>query len=125
LLHDNTRRDRHLRFPLYLLYKGYDQLTYKQIDKKTVLNRKFCNFVYSNVSWADPFRDKFFHELSKYKSIDSGGRHLNNIGGPVPDKMTFIKDYKFSYYLPKYILVGPDIDIIVPIPHVTGENLLF
>ncbi|MBQ4162539.1 MAG: glycosyltransferase [Parabacteroides sp.] len=88
--------DRHLRFPLYLLYKGYDQLTNKQIDKETVLNRKFCNFVYSNASWADPIRDQFFHELSKYKPIDSGGRHLNNIGRPVPDKMVFIKDYKFT-----------------------------
>ena len=104
--HPLSLGDRHLRFPLYLLYKGYDQLTNKQIDKKTVLNRKFCNFVYSNVSWADPFRDKFFHELSKYKSIDSGGRHLNNIGGPVPDKMTFIKDYKFTIAFENSSLLG-------------------
>ena len=41
------------------------------------------------------------------------------------DEILVLKGYKFSYYLPKYILVGPDIDIIVPIPHVTGENLLF
>jgi alpha(1,3/1,4) fucosyltransferase len=40
-------------------------------------------------------RIAFFHELSKYKQVDSGGRHLNNVGGPVANKMDFIKDYKF------------------------------
>ena len=37
----------------------------------------------------------FFVKLSKYKQVDSGGRTLNNIGGPVEDKMEFIKDYRF------------------------------
>ncbi len=61
-----------------------------------LINRKFCNFVYSNNVNSDPIRDRFFHELSKYKRVDSGGRHLNNIGKPIPDKLSFIKDYKFS-----------------------------
>ena len=33
---------------------------------------------------------------SKYKKVDSGGRYLNNVGGPVPDKLDFIKEYKFT-----------------------------
>ena len=37
----------------------------------------------------------FFEKLSKYKRVDSGGMVLNNIGGPVSDKMEFIKDYRF------------------------------
>jgi len=41
-------------------------------------------------------RIKFFHKLSKYKKVDSGGKVLNNIGGRVKDKLTFIKDYKFT-----------------------------
>ena len=98
--------DRHLRFPLYLLYKGYDQLSYKQFDKEKVLNRKFCNFVYSNITCADPFRDEFFYELSKYKTIDSGGRHLNNIGKPVSDKIAFIQDYKFTIAFENSSLLG-------------------
>lgn len=89
--------DRHLRFPLYLLYGDY----YERIkETKQILpdlaKRKFCNFVYSNSKLADPFRELFFRELSKYKKIDSGGRLLNNIGGPVADKMSFIQEYKFT-----------------------------
>jgi len=41
-------------------------------------------------------RNDFFHKLSKYKQVDSGGRFLNNIGGPVADKRKFITEYKFS-----------------------------
>jgi hypothetical protein len=33
--------------------------------------------------------------LSKIKQVDSGGSVLNNVGGRVPDKGEFIKDYKF------------------------------
>lgn len=89
--------DRYLRFPLYLIYSGYDSLfTPKSLEKEKVLKRKFCNFVYSNSVNADPFRTLFFEELSKYKKIDSGGRLMNNIGGPVKDKLQFIHDYKFT-----------------------------
>lgn len=89
--------DRHLRFPLYLLYGDY----YERIKKNHPVlpewtDRKFCNFVYSNSTLADPFRESFFHELSKYKTIDSGGRFLNNIGKPVADKISFIQEYKFT-----------------------------
>ncbi len=88
--------DRYLRFPLYVLYKGFPELFEKKIDRNAVLNRKFCNFIYSNNQWADPFREKFFHQLSTYKKVDSGGRFLNNIGGPVSDKIAFISQYKFT-----------------------------
>ena len=98
--------DRYLRFPLYVLYKGFEGLSEKCFDASTALDRKFCNFVYSNARWADPFRDRFFRELSKYKKIDSGGRHLNNIGGPVADKMTFIRDYKFTIAFENSALPG-------------------
>jgi hypothetical protein len=62
----------------------------------SLADRKFCNFVYSNNVNSDPIRDAFFFELSKYRKVDSGGRHLNNIGGPVKDKLGFIKNYKFT-----------------------------
>ena len=38
----------------------------------------------------------FFELLNKYKKIDSGGRYLNNIGGPVKDKFMFDLSHKFS-----------------------------
>jgi alpha(1,3/1,4) fucosyltransferase len=101
--------DRYLRFPLYVYYLWYysdllknercsnrisNRLDSSIIDQ--LLSRKFCNFVYSNNANADPLRDLFFHKLNKYKKVDSGGRHLNNIGQSVTNKLEFIKDYKFT-----------------------------
>ena len=96
--------DRYLRFPLYAYYQWYYRDIYQgykledialQSDEK-LLNRKFCNYIYSNNVNSDPLRDIFFKELGKYKKIDSGGRHMNNIGYYVSDKIEFIKDYKFT-----------------------------
>lgn len=92
--------DRHFRLPLYYVYLD----NYIHQDKRvfeTKINpedakRKFCNFVYSNNLQADPIRENFFYELSKYKQVDSGGRFLNNVGGAVKDKYDFQKQYKFS-----------------------------
>ncbi|MFZ1037103.1 MAG: glycosyltransferase family 10 [Smithella sp.] len=56
---------------------------------------KFCNMVVSNAR-RDKKCEEFFLKLSKYKKVDSGGRYLNNIGRHVPDKLNFIKDYKFT-----------------------------
>lgn len=96
--------DRYMRYPLYAYYQRYYSKVYGQeIDRaqgssgnESLTYRKFCNFVYSNNVNSDPVRDQFFRELSNYKKVDSGGRHLNNIGGPVKDKLSFIKDYKFT-----------------------------
>lgn len=91
--------DRYLRFPLWLNY-AWDILdlmeTKTQRINKELADRKFCNFVYTNSGWADPIRECFFKELSKYKKVDSGGKFLNNIGFSVPNKLDFIKDYKFT-----------------------------
>lgn len=94
-----TFGDRYQRVPLFSSYKSYDILNKPRIfaeeDIIALLNRKFCSFVVSNPG-ADPIREKFFHELSKYKKVDSGGRFLNNIGGPVKDKLNFCANYKFN-----------------------------
>jgi len=88
--------DRHVRYPCYNDF-DFEHLDKKQLtDKQKLLDRKFCNFVYSNNSCANPIRERFFYELSKYKKVDSGGRFLNNIGKPVANKLNFIKDYKFT-----------------------------
>lgn len=93
--------DRFIRFPLFLIHKGcWHELERLEKEKQITADlteRKFCNFVYSrNRQQTDPLREYFFHQLSKYKKIDSGGRYLNNIGGPVKDKLEFIKQYKFT-----------------------------
>ena len=92
--------DRFVRFPLFLTHKNcWEELNRleqpKQITSE-LTQRKFCNFVYSNGQKSDPLREYFFHELSKYKKVDSGGRYLNNIGGPVEDKLEFLRQYKFT-----------------------------
>jgi hypothetical protein len=45
---------------------------------------------------TDKFRINFINELNKYKKIDMGGKHDNNIGGQVKDKIKFLSLYKFS-----------------------------
>lgn len=89
--------DRYLRFPLYLIYPTYDRINQKSnLNNKDLINRRFCNFVYSNNTNADPLRGRFFKELSKYKKVDSGGKLFNNIGHLVDNKLEFIKNYKFT-----------------------------
>lgn len=61
----------------------------------------FCSFVVKNGSCE--YRNQFFHKLSSYKKVDSGGPLFNNIGGPLEQngvqshvvKTDFIKSRKF------------------------------
>lgn len=75
--------------------KGREAVRF-DLKPEELLNRKFCNFVYTNNFAADPYREKIFTELSKYKQVDSGGSFLNNMGGRVKDKLLFQREYKFS-----------------------------
>jgi alpha(1,3/1,4) fucosyltransferase len=85
---------RNYRLPLYILYYDIKNLLNKPPAEIIAASKtKFCCAVVSNNSFER--RNSFFLELSKYKKVDSGGRYLNNIGGPVEDKIEFIKDYKF------------------------------
>lgn len=88
--------DRYLRKPLYAFYPEFDRLRVREIPNEDyLLNRGFCSFVVSDAG-ADPLRIAFYHELSKYKSIASGGGVLNNVGGRVADKNVFCSGYKFN-----------------------------
>ena len=104
--------DRYLRYPLYLI-SGFEQLNNYPFNNEKALNRKFCNFVYSNSNWADPIREKFFKKLSKYKKVDSGGKLFNNIGTPVKNKIDFIRDYKFTIAFENSSLSGYTTEKIV------------
>lgn len=55
---------------------------------------KFSSFVISNAKAKE--RISFFEKLSLYKRVESGGRYLNNVGGPIKDKIQFISQYKFN-----------------------------
>jgi hypothetical protein len=91
---------RHLRFPHYI-WDGRGEDLIKQPDEAARLvpqKTKFCSFIVSSPGPTE--RIKFFEKLSKYKKVDSGGRVLNNIGGPIPGsvrgKLDFLKPYKFN-----------------------------
>jgi len=62
----------------------------------------FCSFLYSNPN-AHPMRDRLFYEISKYRKVDSLGRHLNNVGkkgtgyvGHASEGIDIKANYKFS-----------------------------
>lgn len=68
---------------MYMLGNNYLHLfrTRETIHIKTVVATNFCCFIVSNNNC--PTRNKMFQMLNKYKKVNSGGRHLNNIGGIV------------------------------------------
>ena len=84
------------RLPNWVLYDDPQLLIKKNIDPPSILRQKtgFCSMVVSN-PYAQK-RLKFFNLLSTYKRVDSGGRVLNNIAGPVEHKREFICKYKFA-----------------------------
>lgn len=78
--------DRIYRFPPSVLHKRsiikpVNEITLNQAKKLINSKLKFCCFIYSNGN-AHPMRDYLFYEISKYKQIDSLGKHLHNT--PIP-----------------------------------------
>lgn len=89
---------RHYRLPQYVFYVEDPQQLVKGADYRPeqVLQTKehFCNFVVSNPRC--PERNRFFRLLNQRRRVDSAGRHFNNIGSVIKDKVSFIKKYKFT-----------------------------
>ncbi len=89
--------DRFFRFPNYYFYENdFRRMLHKHEVTADLLSQKagFCSFVYSN-NHASPDRKLFYDLLSRYKTIHSGGRYLNNVGGAVSDKFAFQQKHKF------------------------------
>ena len=91
--------DRYLRLPNWLLYTADVR---RMEDKHRIPDADwlagrdgFCGFVCSN-NHSSPERNQFFDCLSAYKHVASGGRFRNNVGGPVADKLEFLKGFRFS-----------------------------
>ena len=96
---------RHLRFPYYVVGSGCrpEELlkTPGEVEAVASSGRKFCSFVISNVNPKRAgSRLDFFRRLSRYKSVDCGGKGMNNIGRVIPPgaqaKYDFIRGYKFN-----------------------------
>ena len=93
-----TFDDRYLRLPHYVLYpEACEKALVKHTlsDEEYKKHTKFCNYVISNALSA-PDRSKMIDVLESYKTVDSGGKYKNNVGGPVADKIEFEKKYKFT-----------------------------
>lgn len=96
--HHITFEDRYLRYPLYNLYESsYERMLTKHLNVAEKLQKKtrFCTFVCSNGRGSDA-RVRFFQALSARKQVDSGGKLMNNVGGPVADKLAFQDEARFS-----------------------------
>lgn len=92
-------------FDLYSAFTSDKKNAIDSIDKAAfeLRNKKFfCNFLYSN-HLAHPNRDRLFYLISRYKRVDSLGRHLNNVDirgtgykGHERDCVAIKNRYKFS-----------------------------
>lgn len=81
-----------------------------------LLNRKFCNFVYSNETrgTAVELRKKFALKLMEYKHVDCPGKVLNNMTDAIAPrhnnweegKLRFIEDYKFTIAFENNKMIG-------------------
>lgn len=89
--------DRYLRFALFPIQDKFIDAANKHIFTQDDLDKKteFCDFIVSNGK-CDPIRTEIFYKLSEYKKVNSGGKYLNNIGGPVKSKYEFQEKHKFS-----------------------------
>jgi len=88
--------ERNYRLPLYRLWGGYDKLLEpRQSSTEFSPRQGFCCFLASK---SIMLRNEFFHLLSNYKKVDSGGSLFNNIGQRVPrgGEVDWMRNYKFS-----------------------------
>ena len=88
---------RHRRLPLWVLYADAASLVKPAApDAAAIVARKerFCAFVVSNPLCRT--RNEFFHKLSRYRRVDSGGKLFNNVGGRVADKRAFLAGCRFT-----------------------------
>ncbi|SDU10412.1 Glycosyltransferase family 10 (fucosyltransferase) C-term [Verrucomicrobium sp. GAS474] len=96
--------ERNFRLPYYALLgdpaKLIKERTPEEVERIAARQTEFCAFVVSQDHGRKTAnRINFFHRLSKYKKVNSGGRILNNVGGPLgptrEDKLSFLRKHKF------------------------------
>ncbi len=99
---------RHLRVPVYVFDSDLDALLRKKEGVEQIVSehRQFCAFVVSNGSRRADRRLQFFHKLNAVRGISSGGRILNNVGGQVGDKMSFLRDHRFNLCFENHLWPG-------------------
>lgn len=89
---DYVTSPRHLRVPLWATMMWADAARSGPPTTSSD-GRGFAATVVSN--GASPTRERVHNLLDTYREVASGGRHRNNVGGPVNDKHSFISGSKF------------------------------
>lgn len=100
---DITFGCRYMKRPIWMFEEC--PLTFPS-DDTAFLDRKFCNFIYSNDSNGEGahLRKELAQKLMKYKKVDCPGRVLNNMQNAITPrdgdwkrgKLAFIQQYKFT-----------------------------
>jgi hypothetical protein len=94
---EHSPHPRHFRLPHWPFYVDPAALLKPpDHDPAAILDQKsrFCAFVVSNPLCRT--RNNFFHRLSRYKPVDSGGKMFNTLGHRVGDKQAFLRAYTFT-----------------------------
>jgi hypothetical protein len=94
-----TFGDRYRRLPLFRIYEpAYEAALRAPAPRAEDAEREFCSFVVSHhrASRAHRGRVEIFDRLSAHRRVASGGRFRNNVGGPVADKLAFLRQHKFN-----------------------------
>jgi len=100
----------HYRLPLFLIYMwSFEYIHKMKYSMDYIFNPEikqkdsFCSFVVSNPNCRE--RNEFFQELSKYKTVDSGGKLFNNIKANLTGeqaKIDFLSSRKFNICFEPY-----------------------
>lgn len=88
---------RAVRFPYYaqVLPELGSLVRPADYDALPLINRSgFACFIASNP--RGPERNRFFRSLHRRKPLVSAGRHFNNTGKPLADKLRFLRDFRFN-----------------------------
>ena len=86
---------RAVRLPYYAQVLQSTGNLIRPVDWSPELNRpRFCSFVVSNPRGRE--RNEFFRRLTRRRNVDSAGRHFNNMGAVVVNKMLLLKECRFS-----------------------------
>lgn len=80
---------------------AYNKALVKHLNvDDSMAKRKFCSFVVSNGNvkgkTAPVERETYYWMMNNYKTVESGGSFLNNVGGKVKDRVEFESKHKFS-----------------------------
>ena len=97
--------DRNHWFPLIKLYTdAYNVLRNPRPKTDSIIKKKsdFCSYVMSNTKNSSDERVQIFELINPYKTVNSGGKWRNNVGGPVANKLEFQTKHKFVVAFENY-----------------------